>query len=69
MVYYCLPLKGVVSQAPARSGCDNMVSNGMPISSMVNVCISGSFCPATQHLHLARQSILSECHELTWLLL
>ncbi|MPC53149.1 hypothetical protein E2C01_047035 [Portunus trituberculatus] len=46
-----------------------MVSPTAPISSAVNVYVSGSFYPATRHLHLVRPSILSECHELTWLLL
>ncbi|MPC56579.1 hypothetical protein E2C01_050542 [Portunus trituberculatus] len=46
-----------------------MVSTDAPISSAVNLCISRSFCPATRQLYVARQSILSECHELTWLLL
>ena len=36
-----------------------MVSTGVVLSSAVNVCISGCFCPATRQLHLVRQSIHS----------
>ncbi|MPC64120.1 hypothetical protein E2C01_058231 [Portunus trituberculatus] len=44
-----------------------MVSTGVPISSVLNVSVDHSLLPLDSST--CRNSILSMCHELTWLLL